>query len=95
MHDTFELPDTTPFNQHTKQSAKQKARFFHRDNARRLLERHGISFWSQNDGIHMIVSGHYQLIDFWPSTGRWKTRDQYYKGSGIQGLIEMIDSRQI
>lgn len=78
-----------------KQSAKQKTRFLQRDNARRLLERHGISFWSQNEGIHMIVSGNFQLIDFWPGTGRWKTRDKHIEGSGIQGLLEMIDSGQI
>lgn len=78
-----------------KQNAKQKARYLSRDNARRLLEHHGISFWSQNDGIHMIVKGNFQLIDFWPGTGRWKTRDKHFDGSGIQGLLEMIDSGQI
>lgn len=78
-----------------KPKAKKAARHFNRDNARHLLERHGIAYWTQNDGIHLIVAGNYQLIDFWPGTGRWRSRDKAITGFGIQGLLEMINTGQV
>ncbi|KGK43259.1 hypothetical protein LH51_01070 [Nitrincola sp. A-D6] len=78
-----------------KLTAKKRARHFNRDNARHLLERHGIAYWSHNEGVHLMVAGNYQLIDFWPGTGRWTSRNKEVSGFGIQGLLEMIDSGQI
>jgi hypothetical protein len=61
----------------------------------RLLESHGIEYITNNDGVHLIVTGNYSFIDFWPGTGKWKTRDNAMSGFGVFGLLEMINAGQI
>ena len=55
-----------------------------------LLKLAGIDFESKNNGVHLIVTDFKgNLIDFWPSTGKWIVR----KGKtsrGIQNLIRYI-----
>ncbi len=61
----------------------------------RLLESRGIEYMTNNDGVHLIVTGNFGFIDFWPGTGKWKTRDNSMSVFGVFGLLEMIESGQI
>jgi hypothetical protein len=40
----------------------------------KLLVDHCIMFDSRNGGQHLIVEGWDCFIDYWPSTGRWRSR---------------------
>jgi hypothetical protein len=66
-----------------------------RISSQRLLESRGIEYHTNNDGIHLIVTGCYGYIDFWPGTGKWKSREYNIDGYGVFGLLEMIDSGQL
>jgi len=39
----------------------------------------------------LIVDGPDDLIDFWPGTGRWKTRDGV-DGFGVKSLINYMET---
>lgn len=66
-----------------------------RISSQQLLESRGIEYWTNNDGVHLIVTGNYGYIDFWPGKGKWKARDNSMDGFGVFGLLEMIESGQI
>lgn len=61
----------------------------------RLLESRGIEYMTNNDGVHLIVTGNYGFIDFWPGKGKWKTRDNTMTDFGVFRLLDMIESAQI
>ena len=52
------------------------------------LKQLGIEFESCNDGVHLIVSHNGKVADFWPSTGKYKLRDQSEYKRGIKKLIK-------
>ena len=55
-----------------------------------LLKLEGIDFESKNNGVHLIVTDfNGNLIDFWPSTGKWIVRNGK-TSRGIQNLIRYI-----
>ncbi|GGB82107.1 hypothetical protein GCM10011352_04900 [Marinobacterium zhoushanense] len=70
-------------------------RGMNRESSRKLLESRNIEYRTNNDGIHLIVSGHHCLIDFWPGKGKWNARDNSMSGYGVFNLIEMIESGQL
>ena len=51
-----------------------------RDASTEFIKENGLVFTSHNDGSRLIVEGRTCYIDFWPGTGRWKTR------TGIEGF---------
>lgn len=51
-----------------------------------LLDKVGIYYESKNNGIHLIVYNKNELIDFWPSTGKWIPRG----GTANRGIFELI-----
>jgi len=55
-----------------------------------LLFERGIEFESKNNGVHLIVTSDLGLIDFWPSTGKFKVRSQTKYGRGVKNLINLI-----
>jgi len=55
-----------------------------------LLVESGIEFESKNNGVHLIVTSDLGLIDFWPSTGKFKVRSQTKYGRGVKNLINLI-----
>ena len=55
------------------------------------LRKAGIEFASKNEGLHLIVTGKVGLIDFWPSTGKWKCRASGKYLRGIKSLIKYIE----
>jgi len=73
-------------------SKKLDKRAMNRKSSRELLESNNIEYCTNNDGIHLVVTGHSCLIDFWPSKGKWKARDNSMSGFGVFNLINMIES---
>ena len=61
--------------------------------ANSLLESNNIKFDSKNDGVHLIVYGYDEVIDFYPSTGRWIVRGKQIKSRGVGKLIKRIENR--
>lgn len=53
------------------------------------LERENIAFTSHNNGAHLIVEGKECFIDFWPGTGKWKSRNGD-SGFGVANLVKYI-----
>ena len=51
-----------------------------------LLDKVGIDYESKNNDIHLIVCNKDELIDFWPSTGKWIPRG----GTANRGVLELI-----
>ena len=57
-----------------------------RDISIEYIKENGLIFTSHNDGSHLIVEGRTCYIDFWPGTGRWKTRAGK-EGFGAKNLV--------
>jgi len=76
------------FRKMTKEGQAKRA--FNRRKSTELLVNKGIRFTSHNNGAHLIVDGPDDLIDFWPGTGRWKTRDGV-DGFGMKGLLNYME----
>jgi hypothetical protein len=56
-----------------------------------LLIDKNISFESKNYGVHLIVNHNNKIIDFWPSTGKWKDRKKSHYCRGVKKLIAYIE----
>ncbi len=78
LKDTFELMH--------KRKKKKRAR--NRKGSTELLSKKGVEFESKNNGAHLIVQGKRCIIDFWPGTGKFNTR-QGLKGRGIFNLLRL------
>ena len=57
-----------------------------------LLIDSGIKFESKNNGVHLIVEGIKCKIDFWPSTGKFITRNGK-RGRGVFNLIKLCNKK--
>jgi len=62
-----------------------------REQSAQYLTKHDILFESKNNGAHLIVEGRDCYIDFWPGTGKWKTR-KGKSGFGVRNLVRHIDA---
>lgn len=69
-----------------KEASKERRRN-NRENSADLLRQKGVEFESKNHGAHLIVEGRCCLIDFWPGTGKFITRNGR-KGRGVRNLIK-------
>lgn len=67
----------------------QAKRSHNRDQSPLYLADHGIPFEPKNNGAHLIVEGKDCYIDFWPGTGKWKTREGK-SGFGVRNLVDYI-----
>ncbi|MER1940616.1 hypothetical protein ABS755_07900 [Castellaniella sp. FW104-16D08] len=65
---------------------RQAKRATNRDQSAGYLAQRGIHYTSHNGGAHLIVEGPECFIDFWPGTGRWRTRDGH-TGFGVRNLV--------
>lgn len=54
--------------------ASQDRRAHNRESSAELLTARGYTFESKNGGAHLIVRNGAKVVDFWPGTGRWRTR---------------------
>jgi len=50
----------------------------------------GVVFESKNYGAHLIIQGAKGKADFWPSTGKWRDRNNRWHGRGTIGLLERL-----
>lgn len=58
-----------------------------------MLDREQIDYISKNNGVHLIVTDfNGNLIDFWPSTGKWIVRNGI-TSRGVQNLIRYIKEK--
>lgn len=71
------------------QEAGKLRRKDNREKAPVIISNAGIEFESKNYGSHLIVKGNECLIDFWPGTGKWISRNGS-KGRGVFSLIRHI-----
>jgi len=54
-----------------------------------MLDKNDIMYEVKNDGIHLIVEGNDGFIDYYPTTGNWKVRDNLDDSDfGIRKLNE-------
>ena len=49
-----------------------------------------VQYKSYSNGVHLVIEGKNALIDFWPSTGKFKTRDGYV-GRGVYNMLRHCD----
>ena len=68
------------------ESAKRRAN--NREKSAEILSEHGIEFEVKNGGAHIIVKGVDCLIDFWPGTGKFITRNGDL-GRGVRNLLKL------
>lgn len=68
----------------------QACRATRRVEGARLLRSRGVPFTSHNMGAHLVVTGRDGLIDFWPGTDKFITRDGV-RGFGIIRLLELCN----
>jgi len=72
-----------------KEQSKQK-RKANRENSQDILIERGIKFTVKNEGAHLIVEGKESIIDFWPGTGKFITRNGK-TGRGVFTLINLCE----
>jgi len=54
-----------------------------------LLDTLGVDYDSRNNGVHLIVFGENETIDFYPSTGKWIVR-KGITSRGVKKLLERL-----
>jgi hypothetical protein len=57
-----------------------------------FLTKKEINFESKNDGIHLIVTHNGKVVDFWPSTGKWKDRKKERYSRGVRKLVNYLEA---
>ena len=56
-----------------------------------LLKTIGVPFESKNNGVHLVVQGRDCKIDYWPSTGKFITRNGK-QGRGVKNLLKLCNT---
>ncbi len=74
--------------------ANRSRRSDNRKQSAKYLDDHGILFTTNNHGAHLMVEGSKSMIDFWPGTGRWKSR-KGKEGFGVRKLVKDIGEEVI
>ena len=67
------------------ESGKEK-RWKNLESSTQILKEKGIDFQSFNNGIHLKVGS----FDFWPSTGKFISKDKTITGRGVFNLIKIL-----
>jgi hypothetical protein len=55
-----------------------------------LLKSRNVSFVSNNNDAHLIVTHGTKVVDFWPATGRFISRSSNKEGRGVYKLLQYI-----
>lgn len=55
---------------------------------RSILDAHEVPYEVKNHGHHLILKHGKETINFWPSTGLWKSKDQSKRG--IKSLMKHL-----
>lgn len=63
-------------------AAKKKKKLSNLEFSTEKLKQLGVEFESKNGGFHLVVNHDGKVVDFWPSTGKYKfrTRKKYCRG---------------
>lgn len=69
---------------------RRERRHRNRELSPQILDAHGVSYVSKNDGAHLIVSHGELVIDFWPGTGKWVVRRKGMRGRGVRPLLDTL-----
>jgi hypothetical protein len=69
--------------------SKQK-RASNREESARILREAGLTFTTKNEGAHLVVVRLAVVVDFWPGTGLWISRNPAKRGRGVQPLINFL-----
>ncbi len=70
------------------QSKKEKKQSNLQWSTQHLADQGGVAFQSKNGGVHLIVKGRDETIDFWPSTGKFICRKSGKSGRGVKNLLK-------
>lgn len=63
-----------------------------RSNSAHVLSGRGIEYEVKNGGAHLIVTHAKGIVDFWPGTGRWRTRtDPIIDRRGVFQLVDYLE----
>ncbi len=54
------------------------------------LEELGVSFEKKNGGVHLVITHNDKIVDFWPSTGKFKFRNKKKYCRGLKKLIKEL-----
>lgn len=58
-----------------------------------LLKDSGIEFAEHNEGLHLMIRLNSDIVDFWPSTGKWHMRRNNKWGRGVFKLLSELKKR--
>jgi len=70
---------------------KRVKKLVNAEQSKALLVSQGVKFESKNEGLHLIVTGKAGLIDFWPSTGKFKPRGTAGFKRGVFQLLKLCE----
>lgn len=77
-------PDRNGCGKHARNERREQ----NRERTPGVLRAFGLSFETNNDGVHLIVKKGTTVIDFWPGNGRWIDRaNSDRQGHGIVSLL--------
>lgn len=81
------------FNAMKEESKERRQR--NRDKGAEILLELGVTFTTHNVGAHIVVDVTAdERVDYWPGTGRWRSRNADAKGFGIADLVGYIKHQQ-
>lgn len=63
------------------------------DEALDILSKSGIAFETLDCGRHLIFRDGNQVVDFWPTTGRWFDRKSGRRGRWVDRLLEHLSGQ--
>jgi len=74
----------------------QRKRAANRKSGAAILHAAGVPFEAKSGGAHLIVQAGDHVVDYWPGTGKWATRDHQFSivGRGIAGLMQHIKGQK-
>lgn len=49
-----------------------------------------VKFESKSEGNHLVITHSFNVIDFWPATGRWIVRKSPKEGRGVFKLLKWL-----
>lgn len=73
--------------------ASADKRAANREKSAEILRLRGINFKSKNNGVHLVVYGLREVIDFWPGTGKYVVRGSGVTGRGVRNLLKLCHDR--
>ncbi len=71
--------------------AGKKKKADNQESSTRILIDKSIPFTSHNWGNHLVVYGNEIIFDFWPSTGKFISRNKKTKGRGVFSMIKKLN----